>query len=68
MSFKLGEQVLLKAFPIKGLMQFGKRGNIIPRYIGLFKGLEGMSSVSYRLALPPSPSRVHLVFHVCVYA
>lgn len=45
-------------------MQFGKKGNLSPRYIGPFKILERIGKVAYRLALPPELSSVHNVFHV----
>ena len=43
---------------------FGKRGKLTPRYIGPFEVVKSMGIVSYRLALPPSLSSVHDVFHV----
>ena len=43
---------------------FGKREKLSPRYIGPFEVLEKVSTVAYRLALPPSLSSVHAVFHV----
>ena len=46
------------------MIRFGKRGKLSPRYIGPFEVLEKMGSVAYRLALPPSLSSVHEVFHV----
>ncbi|XP_049368391.1 uncharacterized protein LOC125833287 [Solanum verrucosum] len=59
-----GEQVLLKVSPIKGVMRFGKKGNLSPQYIGPFEILDCVGPVVYRLALPPSLSEVHLLFHV----
>ena len=44
--------------------QFGKRGKLLPRFIGPFEILERMGTVAYRLALPPSMSGVHEVLHV----
>ena len=46
------------------MIRFGKRGKLSPRYIGPFEVLEKMGPVAYRLALPPSLSSVHEVFHV----
>ena len=59
-----GEQVLLKVSPMKGVMRFGKRGKIIPRYIGPFEVLKRVGEVAYELALPPGLSGVHPIFHV----
>ena len=43
---------------------FCKRGKLSPRFIGPFEILERVGAVAYRLALPPSMSGVHEVFHV----
>ncbi|WMV24477.1 hypothetical protein MTR67_017862, partial [Solanum verrucosum] len=63
-SFQTGENVLLKISAMKVVMRFGKKGNLSPRYIGLFEVLECVSPVAYRLTLPPNLSEVHPVFHV----
>ena len=44
--------------------QFSKRGKLTPRFIGPFEIVERIGIVAYRLALPPSMSGVHEVFHV----
>ncbi|KAF5472063.1 hypothetical protein F2P56_008810, partial [Juglans regia] len=49
---------------MKGIMQFGTKGNLSPRYIGPFEILERAGATAYRLALPPHLSVVHNVFHV----
>ena len=46
------------------MVRFDKRGKLSPRFIGLFEILERVGTVAYRLALPPSMSGVHEVFHV----
>jgi len=49
---------------MKGVTRFGKKGTLSLRFIGLFEILRRVGEVTYELALPPSPARVHLVFHV----
>ena len=50
--------------PKRGVARFGKRGKLSPRFIRPFEILETIGTVAYRLALPPSISGVHEVFHV----
>ena len=56
--------VFLKVMPKRGVVKFDKRGKLLPSYIGPFELLERVGMVAYRLALPPSLSRVHAMFHV----
>ncbi|XP_070055346.1 uncharacterized protein [Nicotiana tomentosiformis] len=60
----VGEKVLLKVSPMKGVMRFGKRGMLIPQFIGPFEVLQRIGEVAYKLAFPPSLSSVHPVLHV----
>ena len=60
----MGDHVFLKVMPKRGVVRFGKWGKLLPRYIGPFEVFERVGTVSYRLALPPSLSSVHEVFHV----
>ena len=64
MEFKIGEPVLLKVSPWKGLTRFGKKGKLSPRFVGPFKILSRVGRVMYELALHPSMQHVHNVFHV----
>ena len=64
LEFKVGDHVFLKVMPKRGVVRFGKRGKLSSRFIGPFEILERVSTVAYRLALPPSMSGVHEVFHV----
>ena len=50
--------------PKRRVVRFGKRGKLSPRFIGPFEILERVGAVAYRLALPPSMSGIHRVFHV----
>ncbi|KAA0057167.1 ty3-gypsy retrotransposon protein [Cucumis melo var. makuwa] len=56
--------VFLKIAPMKGVLRFEMKGKLNPRFVGPFEILERIGSVAYRLALPPSFSAVHDVFHV----
>ena len=64
LKFDVGEKVFLKVAPMKGVMRFEKKGKLSPRFVGPFEILERVGVVAYRLALPPSLSVVHNVFHV----
>ncbi|GKB50527.1 putative reverse transcriptase domain-containing protein [Tanacetum coccineum] len=64
MEFEVGDRVMLKVSPWKGVVRFGKRGKLNPRYVGPFKVLSKVRKVSYRLELPQELSRVHHMFHV----
>ena len=60
----MGDHVFLKVMPKRGVIRFSKRNKLSLRYIGPSEILERVSTVAYRLALPPSLSSVHAVFHV----
>ncbi|GJY67552.1 putative reverse transcriptase domain-containing protein [Tanacetum coccineum] len=64
MEFQVGDRVMLKVSHWKGVVRFGKRGKLNPRYVGPFKVLEKVGSVAYKLELPQELSRVHNTFHV----
>ncbi|XP_070045118.1 uncharacterized protein [Nicotiana tomentosiformis] len=63
-AYMVGKRVLLKVSPMKGVMRFGKKVKLSPRYIGPFDVLHRIGEVAYKVALPPSLSSVHLMFHV----
>jgi hypothetical protein len=64
LEFSVGEHVFLCVSPMKGVLRFGRKGKLSPRFIGPFEILEKVGKVAYRLALPPDLSGVHPVFHV----
>ncbi|GKF67818.1 hypothetical protein Tco_0197497 [Tanacetum coccineum] len=55
---------MLKVSPWKGVVHFGKRGKLNPRYVRPFKVLEKVGAVAYKIELPQELSRVHNMFHV----
>ncbi|GKB14230.1 putative reverse transcriptase domain-containing protein [Tanacetum coccineum] len=63
-EFQVGDKVMLKVLPWKGVVRFGKQGKLNPMYVGPFKVLEKVGSVAYKLELPEELSRVHNTFHV----
>ncbi|KAL0554278.1 hypothetical protein IC582_008195 [Cucumis melo] len=64
LEFDVGDMVFLMVAPMKGVMRFEKKGKLSPHFVGPFEILERIGPVAYRLALPPSFSAVHDVFHV----
>ncbi|GJS19333.1 hypothetical protein Tco_0447965 [Tanacetum coccineum] len=65
LEFQVGDKVMLKVAPWKGVVQFGKHGKLSPRYIRPFRIIERIGPVAYQLELPQELSRVHNLFHVC---
>ncbi|GKD84610.1 putative reverse transcriptase domain-containing protein, partial [Tanacetum coccineum] len=63
-SAEVGDKVMLKVSSWKGVVHFGKRGKLNPRYVGPFKVLEKVGSVSYNLELPQELRRLHNTFYV----
>ncbi|XP_030511775.2 uncharacterized protein LOC115726158 [Rhodamnia argentea] len=64
LEFQEEDHVFLKVSPMRRLSRFGKKGKLSPRYVGPFEILERIGTLAYRLALLPSLSQVHNVFHV----
>ncbi|GKC40006.1 putative reverse transcriptase domain-containing protein [Tanacetum coccineum] len=64
LEFEVVDQVLLKVSPWKGVVRFGKKEKLAPRYVGPFEIIERKGHVAYRLRLPQELSGVHDMFHV----
>ncbi|GJY53239.1 putative reverse transcriptase domain-containing protein [Tanacetum coccineum] len=64
LEFQVGDRVLLKVSPWKGVVRFGKKGKLAPRYVGPFEIVERVGPVAYRLKLPQELSCIHDTFHV----
>ncbi|GJY39174.1 putative reverse transcriptase domain-containing protein [Tanacetum coccineum] len=64
LEFEVGDKVMLKVSPWKGVIRFGKRGKLNPRYIGPFRIIAKVGMLAYRLELSEQLSRVHSTFQV----
>ncbi|XP_004239548.2 uncharacterized protein [Solanum lycopersicum] len=64
LEFHVGDMVYLKISPIKGVMRFGKKGKLSPRYVGLFEVLQRVIKVAYELTLVSELSSIHPIFHI----
>ncbi|GJV35520.1 putative reverse transcriptase domain-containing protein [Tanacetum coccineum] len=64
LEFSVGDYVLLKVSPWKGVVRFGKKGKLAPRFVGPFEIIEKVGPVAYRLDLPEELDGVHDTFHV----
>ncbi|KAL4559834.1 hypothetical protein LXL04_031980 [Taraxacum kok-saghyz] len=64
LEFIVGDMVMLKVSPWKGVVRFGRKGKLAPRYVGPFKILKRIGPVAYELDLPTELKKVHPVFHV----
>ncbi|XP_070050246.1 uncharacterized protein [Nicotiana tomentosiformis] len=64
MEFEVVDWVFLKISPMKGVMHFGKKGKLSPRYIGPYIILRRIRQVAYELELPSELEFLYVVFHV----
>nr|GEU95412.1 putative reverse transcriptase domain-containing protein [Tanacetum cinerariifolium] len=63
LEFSVGDYVLLKVSPWKGVVRFGKKGKLAPRCVGPFENIEKVGPVDYQLDLPEELNGVHNTFH-----
>nr|GEU97315.1 putative reverse transcriptase domain-containing protein [Tanacetum cinerariifolium] len=63
-EFEVGDKVMLKVSPWRGVIRFGKHGKLSPRFIGPFKVIERIGPVAYKLELPDELRGIHDTFHV----
>ena len=61
MEFQVEDQVFMRISPWKGVLRFGKKGKLSPRYMGPYEIVERIREVAYRLMLPPEFSRIHVM-------
>ncbi|XP_073133785.1 uncharacterized protein [Henckelia pumila] len=64
LEFSVGDHVFIRVAPLKGVMRFGKKGKLAPRFVGPFEILDRVGTLAYRVALPPNLAGLHNVFHV----
>ncbi|GJY06798.1 ty3-gypsy retrotransposon protein [Tanacetum coccineum] len=64
LEFSVGDYVLLKVSPWKGVVRFGKKGKLAPRFVGPFEIIKKVGPVAYQLDLPEELNGVHDTFHV----
>ena len=64
LEFQVDDWVFLKVSPMKGVMRFGKKGKLSPRYVGPYRILKRIGKVAYELELPADLAAVHPVFHI----
>ena len=63
-EFSVGDRVMLKVSPWKGVVRFGRKGKLAPRFVGPFTIIERVGPVAYKLELPSELNKVHPVFHI----
>ncbi|GJT14999.1 putative reverse transcriptase domain-containing protein [Tanacetum coccineum] len=63
-QFSVGDYILLKVSPWKGVIRFGKKGKLAPRFVGPFEIIEKVGPIGYRLRLPEELNGVHDTFHM----
>jgi hypothetical protein len=52
LDFEVGDQIFLMISPMRGVVRFGKKGKLSPRYVGTFEITQRVGKLAYRVALP----------------
>ncbi|KAH0712366.1 hypothetical protein KY289_008325 [Solanum tuberosum] len=63
LEFEVDDWVYLKVSPMKGVMRFGMKGKLSPRYIGPSRISKRIDNVAYQLEVPQELAAAHPVFH-----
>ncbi|XP_073067173.1 uncharacterized protein [Primulina eburnea] len=63
LEFAVDDHIFVKVAPMKGVMRFGKKVKLSPRFIGPFQILERVGTLAYKVVLPPNLVGVHKVLH-----
>lgn len=63
LEFNVGDEVFLKAPPLRNVIRFGRKGKLAPRFVGPFEITERIGTLAYRIALPEKFAGIHDVFH-----
>ncbi|KAI3680990.1 hypothetical protein L6452_35770 [Arctium lappa] len=66
-EFQVGDRVMLKVSPWKGIVRFRKGGKLSPRFVGPFTKIKQVGLQAYQLELPSKMSGIHNTFHVCYF-
>ena len=64
LEFLVDDWIFLKVSPMKGVIRFGKKRKLSPRYVGPYKIMKRICKVAYELELPAELATVHPVFHI----
>jgi hypothetical protein len=64
LEFEVGDRVFLKVSPMRGVMRFGKKGKLSPRFVRPFEITQRVGRLAYRIVLPSDLVGMHDIFHV----
>ncbi|WMV51471.1 hypothetical protein MTR67_044856 [Solanum verrucosum] len=64
LEYQVDDWVFLKVSPMKGVIRFGKKGKLSPRYVGPYRISKRIGKVTYELELPTDLEAMHPLFHI----